>query len=142
MRFASMVLAACAAAIAVPGAAQAPAAADLFARSDKGHCVACHQVAAGAGPQSLADLGPRLEGSRMRELGKPGIRAVIEDPQRANPQTVMPPFGRHHVLDAAEIDRLVDYVYSLPDSSASGAPPAQEDALAAAESHAAQVAAV
>ena len=142
MRIASVVLAACAAAIVVPAAAQGLAAADLFARPDKGHCAACHQVPAGAGPQTLADLGPRLEGSRMRALGKPGIRAVIADPLRANPATVMPPFGRHRILDSAEIDRLVDYLYALPDSSAASPAPPQEDDAATAESHAGEVAAV
>ena len=143
MRFASVVIAACAAALAVPCAAQTPAVADLFVRPEKGHCMACHQVPAGSGPQTLADLGPRLEGARMRALGKPGIRAVIVDPLRANPETLMPPFGRHRLLDSAEIDRLVDYLYALPEASAqpTTAPP-QEDAAAWAESHAGEVAAV
>ena len=142
MRFASALLAAWAAAIAVPGGAQTAAVADLFVRPEKGHCVACHQVPAGAGPQTLADLGPRLEGGRMRALGKAGIRAVIVDPLRANAATVMPPFGRHRVLDAAEIERLVDYLHALPEAAASPVAAPQEDAAAIAESHAGEVAAV
>lgn len=106
------VLAACA--IAVPAAAQGPAALELFVRRDKGHCIACHQVPAGSGPETRADLGPRLKGSRMRELGKSALRAVIIDPMAANPDTVMPPYGRHRLLDAAEIDRLVEYLHALP----------------------------
>jgi sulfur-oxidizing protein SoxA len=54
----------------------------------------------------------------------------------------MPPFGRHRILDSAEIDRLVDYLYALPDSSAASVAPPQEDAAAVAESHASEVAAV
>jgi len=50
----------------------------------------------------------------MRELGRANLRAVIEDPTRANPATVMPPFGRHHILEPAEIDRLVEYLHALP----------------------------
>lgn len=101
-------------AIALPSAAQAPAALELFVRRDKGHCIACHQVPAGAGPETRADLGPRLEGPRMRELGKRALRAIVVDPTAANPDTVMPPYGRHRLLDAAEIDRLVDYLHALP----------------------------
>ena len=77
----------------------------------------------------------------MRALGKAGIRAVIADPMSANPQTVMPPFGRHRLLDAAEIDRLVDYLHALPDSPAPTASPAM-DPSAPAESHAEEIAAV
>jgi sulfur-oxidizing protein SoxX len=87
---------------------------DLFTRADKGHCIACHQLPEGAGPATRADLGPRLEGSRMRALGKAGLRDVITDPTRANPDTVMPPFGRHRILDAAEIERLVEFLHALP----------------------------
>jgi sulfur-oxidizing protein SoxX len=91
-----------------------PPALELFVRADKGHCIACHQLPQGAGPQTRADLGPRLEGSRMRELGKRALREAIADPTRANPDTVMPPFGRHRLLEAGEIDRLVEYLHALP----------------------------
>lgn len=107
-----IVLLACA--IALSAAAQAPTALELFVRRDKGHCIACHQVPAGSGPQTHADLGPRLEGARMRELGRRNLRAIIVDPTAANPDTVMPPFGRHRLLELAEIDRLVDYLHALP----------------------------
>ena len=123
MRALPMVLAALAAAAALPCGAQTPSVADLFIRPEKGHCIACHQVPEGSGPQTGADVGPRLEGSRMRALGKKAIRDVIVDPMTANPETLMPPFGRHRLLDSREIDRLVDYVHSLP---ASPPPPAAE----------------
>ena len=38
----------------------------------------------------------------------------IEDPGRANPDTVMPPFGRHRILEPAEIGRIVEYLHALP----------------------------
>ena len=69
MRLSSIVLAA-ATAGALPCAAQTASVADLFIRAGKGHCIACHQVPEGAGPATRADLGPRLEGARMRALGK------------------------------------------------------------------------
>jgi sulfur-oxidizing protein SoxA len=81
----------------------------------------------------------------MRALGKPGIRAAIVDPMRANPATVMPPFGRHQLLDSAEIDRLVEYLHALPAAPAEATPPPappQEESSAEAETHAAEVAAV
>jgi sulfur-oxidizing protein SoxA len=141
MRLRSASIAAVAAAIAVPCAAQTAAVADLFVRPEKGHCVACHQVPAGAGPATRADLGPLLEGARMRGLGKPAIRAAIVDPLSANPDTVMPPFGRHRILEGAEIDRLVDYLHGLP-AVAPHAPQAEVEPPVAGEAQAAEVAAI
>jgi sulfur-oxidizing protein SoxX len=103
-----------AAVLVLPCAAQGPAAPQAFVSKEKGHCIACHQVPEGAGPRTRADLGPALTGERMRALGRERIRAIIEDPTRANPETVMPPFGRHRILDAAEIRALVEYLHALP----------------------------
>jgi L-cysteine S-thiosulfotransferase len=110
----SYILALALAAAALSAAAQTPSVPPAFVQRDKGHCIACHQVPGGAGPATRADLGPRLDGPRMRELGRARLRALIEDPTRANPNTVMPPFGRHRILEAAEIDRLVEYLHALP----------------------------
>lgn len=96
-------------------AAQAPAdALALYTRADKGRCIACHQLPQGSGPATRADLGPRLEGARMRELGRARLRELIEDPMRGNPETIMPPYGRHRILEAAEIQRLVEFLHALP----------------------------
>jgi len=98
-----------------PAFAQSPKAApEVFTAPDKGNCIACHQVPEGAGPRTRADLGPALDGTRMRSLGRTRLREIIEDPTRANPETVMPPFGRHRILAKAEIDRLVEYLHALP----------------------------
>jgi sulfur-oxidizing protein SoxA len=135
------VFAAAAAATVVPCAAQTASVADLFARPEKGNCAACHDVPAGAGPRSGVNLGPVLEGARMRGLGKPAIREAIVDPMRANPNSVMPPFGRHRILEPAQIDRLVDYLHGLPAMEPHAAalePPAHAET----GDHAAEVAAV
>lgn len=94
--------------------AQPAPAPDVFVRADKGHCIACHQLPEGVGPATRADLGPRLEGARMRSLGKAALRSLIVDPMPANPESVMPPFGRHRILEPAEIDRLVEFLHALP----------------------------
>ena len=102
-------------ALAAPAAsAQSPAALQLFVRPDKGACLACHQLPEGAGPATRADIGPALAGARMRELGRDKLRAAIEDPARANPQAIMPPFGKHRILQKAEIDALVEFLLALP----------------------------
>ena len=37
----------------------------------------------------------------------------LRDPMRFNPDTVMPPFGKHKILTDQEIDNIVDYLYTL-----------------------------
>ena len=110
----SLCILACAAGMALPVCAQQATALELFTRSDKGQCIACHQLPNGTGAATRSDLGPALAGPRMRELGKPKLRAAIADPTAANPATVMPPYGRHRILDSREIDRLVDFLHALP----------------------------
>ena len=65
-------------------------------------------------PATRADLGPKLTGARMRELGRAKLRELVEDPTRANPDTVMPPFGRHRILEPAETTGIVEYLHALP----------------------------
>ena len=114
MRGPALVLAALALAAASRAGAQPPSGAQLFTRPDKGNCIACHQVSDPAAPKTRSDLGPRLEGARMRALGRERLRALLDDPMANNPDTLMPPFGRHKILDAAEIGRVIDYLDALP----------------------------
>ena len=87
---------------------------EIFLRPDKGNCIACHQVRAGAGPAVRADVGPRLDAARLKGWSRERLRALLEDPMRANPDTVMPPYGRHRLLEGAEIERVIDYLHALP----------------------------
>jgi sulfur-oxidizing protein SoxX len=109
-----VISAAIAVVLAVPCAAQEAPVPQAFTAQDKGHCNACHRLPDGVGPPTRADLGPPLTGERMRALGRAKIREAIEDPTRANPATVMPPYGRHRILEAAEIQRLVEFLHALP----------------------------
>lgn len=114
MRAAIIGLAACAAGLALPVPAQTQSGRELFVRADKGYCIACHQVPEGAGAATRSDVGPRLDGATTRALGRAKLRELLGDPTLANPDTLMPPFGRHHILDAGEIERVIDYLHALP----------------------------
>ena len=115
MKSRAPVLGALAIAAALPAWPERPlTAVELFVQRDKGYCISCHQLPAGVGPASTSDLGPKLEGARMRALGKSAIRAAIVDPNATNADTVMPPYGRHRILDEQEIDRLVEFLNGLP----------------------------
>lgn len=77
----------------------------------KGNCLACHRIPGDPQAVTLANIGPPLSGMRERFPDRAALRAQIWDPTRRNPQTVMPPFGKHHVLSEEEIDLVVDYIY-------------------------------
>src|SRR5205814_3851353 len=77
----------------------------------KGNCLACHQIPGDRGAVSLANIGPPLVHMRERFPDRSLMRAQIWDPTARNPQTVMPPFGKHKVLTEEEIDAIVDYIY-------------------------------
>jgi sulfur-oxidizing protein SoxX len=76
----------------------------------KGNCLACHHIAGG---ELAGDIGPPLVSMQTRFPDKSKLRAQIWDPTTANVNSMMPPFGRHKVLTEDEIDKVVEYIYSL-----------------------------
>jgi sulfur-oxidizing protein SoxX len=76
----------------------------------KGNCLACHMMGDGASP---GDIGPPLIAMKARFPERERLRAQIWDAQSTNPNTRMPPFGKHQALSEAEIDAIVDYLYTL-----------------------------
>lgn len=75
----------------------------------KGNCNACHLI---AGVPS-GDIAPPLAFMAQRFPDKTALRAQIEDARRFNPNTVMPPFGTHHILTPEEIDKVVEFLLRL-----------------------------
>jgi len=100
--------------LALPALAQKDRGLELFVRPDKGYCIACHAVPPAAGPATRSNIGPALSGSRMRELGSPALHELLRDPTRASPDTIMPPFGKHRILEEREIDAVTEYLLALP----------------------------
>ena len=76
----------------------------------KGNCLACHQMDDGSLP---GNIGPPLVAMKARFPDKAKLRAQIYDARKMNPNTVMPPFGPHEILTNDEIDKIVEYVYTL-----------------------------
>lgn len=87
---------------------------EIFLRRDLGNCIACHQVSDAAGPAVRADVGPRLDAARLQGWNRERLRSLLVDPMRDYPDTVMPPYGRHRLLDSAAIERVIDYLHALP----------------------------
>lgn len=76
----------------------------------KGNCLACHQIEGGT---MAGNIGPPLIAMKARFPDKAKLRAQIYDARVANPNTIMIPFGPNQVLTESEIDKVVEYVYSL-----------------------------
>lgn len=76
----------------------------------KGNCLSCHHVDGGELP---GNIGPPLVAMQARFPDKTKLRAQIWDSTKANPNSMMPPFGRHKILTEDEIDKVVEYIYTL-----------------------------
>jgi sulfur-oxidizing protein SoxX len=80
--------------------------------NSKGNCIACHMIAGGAEP---GEIGPPLMAMQARYpdrqklfdklWGKPGVELM--------PESQMLPFGKHKVLTDDEINKIVDFMYTL-----------------------------
>lgn len=83
---------------------------EIFRSPVKGNCIACHPV---PGTQSRLDksrVGPDLSAMSSRIPDRLKLRAVIWDMSEANPNTVMPPYGKHRILSETEIDAVVQFL--------------------------------
>jgi len=76
----------------------------------KGNCLACHQIEGG---RLAGNIGPPLVAMKDRFPDKSKLRSQITDPRKMNPNTIMPPFGPHEILSQGEIDKVVEFIYTL-----------------------------
>lgn len=76
----------------------------------KGNCLACHAIAGGSLP---GNIGPPLIAMKARFPKKEDLRAQIWDATVKNPNTIMPPFGKHQILTEQEVDLVTEFIHSL-----------------------------
>ena len=88
---------------------QAPGKALVMERT-KGNCLACHVVDDG---KLAGNVGPPLVGMKARFPDAETLYRQIWDASDRNPDSRMPPFGRHGILTAKEINLVVEYLYTL-----------------------------
>jgi sulfur-oxidizing protein SoxX len=79
----------------------------------KGNCLACHTMPTDPMAITMANIAPPLNGMRARFGDREALRSQIWDAGRRNPNTVMPPFGKHRILSKDEIELIIDYLYTL-----------------------------
>lgn len=77
---------------------------------NKGNCLSCHTMDDGELP---GNSGPPLLMMKVRFPDRQVLRQQIWDASVANPDSIMPPYGRHHILTDDELELVVDYLYTL-----------------------------
>lgn len=75
-----------------------------------GNCLGCHAMGDGISP---GDIGPPLIAMKARFPDRAKLRAQLWDATENNPNSRMPPFGKHKALSEEQIDAIVDYLYTL-----------------------------
>jgi sulfur-oxidizing protein SoxX len=80
---------------------------------EKGNCLACHSAPTDPAAITKANIGPPLIGMSERFKDRELLRQQIWDAATRNPNTIMPPFGRHMILTDDEIELIIDYVHTL-----------------------------
>lgn len=100
--------------VTTPAAAAAPSALEqgkaIAFDTRKGNCLACHQIEGGDLP---GNIGPPLVAMKIRYPDKEKLRTQIFDATQSNPNSIMPPFGKHGILTKDELDKVVEFIYSL-----------------------------
>ena len=75
-----------------------------------GNCLACHKMKGGS---LEGNIGPELVNMKQRYPDKAKLRAQIWDATINNPNTIMPPFGKHKIVSEKQVDAITEFVYTL-----------------------------
>lgn len=85
----------------------------LFNDSRKGNCSACHATVFDPPATLGKQIGPSLAGAKARYPDRNKLRDIVFDAAKTWPNTSMPPYGRHRILNDREIDAVIAYVETL-----------------------------
>ncbi len=76
----------------------------------KGNCLSCHSIAGGEVPGTIS---VPLIAMQTRFPDKEVLRQNVWDQTQFRPHAMMPPFGKHQVLTEEDIDKIVEFLYTL-----------------------------
>lgn len=96
--------------LAVAGGDMATLGKKIAENRKKGNCFTCHSY---KGAFMAGNVGPPLIAMKSRFPDRKKLYDQIYDATKANPNSVMPPFGRHEILSKKEIEAVVDWVLTL-----------------------------
>lgn len=106
-----LVLAVLGASAASADAADATRGREIAQAQERGNCLACHRIPSDPTAETSANLGPVLKGLSARFPDRDALRRQVWDASFANPDSIMPPYGRHRILTEVEIDDVVEYLW-------------------------------
>ena len=92
------------------GSASAERGKEIAFDRKKGNCLACHSIPNGPSPGNIA---PALIAMQSRYATKEDLRNQIWDATIKNPESTMPPFGKHGVLTDQQLNDVVEFIWSL-----------------------------
>jgi sulfur-oxidizing protein SoxX len=76
----------------------------------KGNCLACHNIIGAPSPGNIA---PALIAMQSRYPTKEALYQQVWDPTIKNPESTMPPFGKHGILSKSELNQVIEYLWTL-----------------------------
>ena len=76
----------------------------------KGNCLACHMIDDG---ELAGNNGPPLIAMKARFPARKVLFDQIWDPTKTDPNSFMPPFGKHGAITKTEINKIIEYLYTL-----------------------------
>ena len=76
----------------------------------KGNCLACHMIDDG---ELAGNNGPPLIAMKARFPDRKVLFDQIWDPTKTDPNSFMPPFGKHGAITKTEINKIIEYLYTL-----------------------------
>jgi sulfur-oxidizing protein SoxX len=76
----------------------------------KGNCLACHTLKGGDAP---SNVGRELVDMKRRFPNRADLVEILTDESLRNPIAPMPSLGRNRVLSPAEIEQIIDFLYTL-----------------------------
>lgn len=106
-------LAALLANVAIAAEAKQETGKEIAYNNSKGNCLACHAMPTMPDAEQPGNSGPPLIAMSARFPDKQVLRAKIWDATATNPDTMMPPFGKHKALTEEQIDKVLEFVYGL-----------------------------
>lgn len=86
---------------------------DIVFERSKGNCLACHGIPGDPEAESPGNAALPFVAMKGRFPDRAKLRAQIWDASASNPNTLMPPFGKHQILTEHEVDLVTDYVQGL-----------------------------
>jgi len=94
----------------VTAVADAKAGKKVAENRKKGNCFACHAY---EGAKLAGNIGPPLVAMKARFPDKAKLRKQLNDPEANNPNTLMPPYGKHNIISKKDIENIIDWLYTL-----------------------------